>query len=76
MEGEDPVNGESVSLFHPRRDRWGDHFVWNADFTLMVGVTPTGRATIEKLQLNRIGIVNLRRILLNAGLHPPADEVR
>lgn len=76
VEGEDPVNGESVSLFHPRRDRWGDHFVWNADFTLMVGVTPTGRATIEKLQLNRIGIVNLRRILLNAGLHPPADEVR
>jgi hypothetical protein len=73
VEGEDPVNGERVSLFHPRRDHWGDHFVWNADFTLMIGVTSTGRATIEKLQLNRIGVVNLRRILLDAGLHPP-DE--
>jgi hypothetical protein len=73
VEGEDPATGERVSLFHPRRDRWGDHFAWNADFTLMVGVTSTGRTTIEKLQLNRIGIVNLRRLLLDTGLHPP-DE--
>ncbi|HEV7509390.1 MAG TPA: hypothetical protein VGS07_31225 [Thermoanaerobaculia bacterium] len=73
MEGEDPVTGEKVSLFHPRQDHWADHFAWNADCTLMVGVTPTGRTTIEKLQLNRIGVVNLRRILLDSGLHPPDD---
>jgi len=60
-------------LFHPRRDRWADHFAWNADYTLMVGVTPIGRTAIEKLQLNRIGVVNLRRILLESGLHPPDD---
>lgn len=71
MEAEDPVDGEKVPLFHPRCDRWSDHFAWNADYTLMVGLTPTGRATIEKLQLNRIGVVNLRRVMLIAGLHPP-----
>jgi hypothetical protein len=60
-----------VPLFHPRRDRWGDHFAWNADFTRIVGLTPTGRATVEKLQLNRVGVVNLRRVMLIAGLHPP-----
>lgn len=71
VEAEDPVNGERVSLFHPRRDRWDEHFAWNVDCTLVVGLTPTGRATIERLQVNRIGVVNLRRIMLIAGLHPP-----
>src|SRR5438552_1270131 len=30
----DPVTGEMVRLFHPRRLRWADHFVWNEDGTL------------------------------------------
>ena len=74
MEAEDPVNGERAPLFDPRRDRWSDHFAWNTDCTLMIGLTPSGRATIEKLQLNRIGVVNLRRIMLIAGLHPPEED--
>jgi hypothetical protein len=69
VESEDPVNGERVPLFHPRRDHWIDHFAWNTDATLMIGLTPTGRATIECLRLNRPGVVNLRRILISAGLH-------
>jgi hypothetical protein len=69
VESEDPVNGERAPLFHPRRDHWIDHFAWNTDATLMIGLTPTGRATIECLRLNRPGVVNLRRILISAGLH-------
>ncbi len=38
---------------------------------MMVGITPTGRATLEKLQLNREGVVNLRRVLRLADEHPP-----
>ena len=67
----DPVSGERVPLFHPRQDRWSDHFAWSDDFTLVIGLTPTGRATIEKLQLNREGVVNLRRVLNSIGAHPP-----
>jgi hypothetical protein len=33
-----------------------------------------GRATIEALQLNRVRVVNLRRVLLVTGDHPPADS--
>ncbi len=69
----DPVSGESVPLYHPRRQRWRDHFAWNDDFTLVIGLTPTGRATIEALRLNRKGLVNLRRILYAMGEHPPVD---
>ncbi len=74
VEAEDPVTGERVPLFHPRRDRWSDHFAWNEDCTLMLGLTLTGRATVEKLDLNRPGVVNLRRLLLTIGLHPPDDH--
>jgi len=69
----DPVTGMVVSLFHPRRDTWTQHFAWNEDFTLIVGLTQEGRATVEKLDLNRTGVVNLRRVLCVLGLHPALD---
>ena len=69
----DPVTGLMVPLFHPRTQRWQNHFVWSSDFTRILGVTPTGRATVEALFLNREGLVNLRRALYALGEHPPAE---
>jgi hypothetical protein len=66
----DPLTGEMVPLYHPRRDHWSEHFVWDEDYTIIIGLTPTGRATVEKLELNRKGVVNLRRLLHEQGLHP------
>jgi HNH endonuclease len=71
--GRDPVSGAEVSLFHPRRQRWRDNFAWTPDGTIVVGLTPTGRATVETLRLNRDGLVALRRLLYAAGEHPPPD---
>lgn len=71
-EANDPLTKHPVPLFNPRRQKWLEHFAWNRDFTLMVGLTPTGRATIVALHLNRPGVVNLRRLLYRAGKHPPA----
>jgi hypothetical protein len=73
VEALDPVTGQTAPLYHPRHDRWLEHFAWNEDATLIIGLTPTGRATVEKLQLNRLGVVNLRRVLLLMGLQPPED---
>ncbi|PDW03335.1 HNH endonuclease [Candidatus Viridilinea mediisalina] len=70
-EATDPVSELIVPLYHPRHDRWCDHFAWSADLLVMVGITPTGRATVAALLLNRDGIVNLRRLLLGVGEHPP-----
>lgn len=67
----DPLTGLSAQLFNPRQQRWDEHFAWNEDFTLMLGLTPTGRATILALSLNRKGLVNLRRALYLIGEHPP-----
>ena len=67
----DPVSGQTVVLFHPRRHRWTDHFGWTDDGTEILGLTRIGRATVEALQLNREALVNLRRVLVEAGEHPP-----
>lgn len=69
----DPVSGQLVPLYDPRKQDWNEQFVWNDDFTLILGATPTGRATIERLQLNREGVVNLRHVLGIVGQHPPPE---
>jgi hypothetical protein len=73
VEALDPVSGETTLLYHPRRQRWYEHFAWNEDYTTVLGLMPTGRATVEKLQLNRAGVVNLQHVLRRIGAHPPAD---
>lgn len=70
-EGQDPVTSELAPLFHPRNHLWQEHFAWNEDCTLMIGLTAIGRATVETLHVNREELVNLRRILYAMGEHPP-----
>jgi HNH endonuclease len=67
----DPISSQLVPLFHPRQMAWNDHFAWSEDTTLMIGLTPTGRATVALLRTNRPGVVNLRQVLQMAGQHPP-----
>src|SRR6266852_5076145 len=54
----DPVSGETVLLFHPRRHHWADHFAWSEDATQILGLTRIGRATVEALKLNREALIN------------------
>ncbi len=71
LEAIDPQSSETVPLFHPRRNRWEDHFEWNETATCVVGKTAVGRATVETLQINHSDWVEPRKILFEAGLHPP-----
>lgn len=66
----DPVTNERVALYHPRLQNWSDHFVWIEDFSKIEGISIIGRATVHKLQLNRVGLVNLRNLLHQYGKHP------
>lgn len=67
----DPVTEQEVPLFHPRQQQWADHFAWSSDTTQVVGITPIGRGTVERLRLNRPGLLNLRAALRHFGVHPP-----
>jgi hypothetical protein len=50
LTGVDPDTGSVVPLFHPRREIWSDHFA--AHGVTIVGLTPTGRATVRTLAMN------------------------
>lgn len=63
-----------MQLYNPRKDIWSEHFVLNEEFTEIIGKTAKGRVTIKVLKLNRQRVVNLRRILILAGEHPPKFE--
>ncbi len=51
--GRDSITRSEVALFNPRKQKWSNHFIWNDDFTLIIGKTSCGRAAVELLQLNR-----------------------
>lgn len=67
----DAATNEHAPLFHPRQQQWHEHFAWNEDYTVVIGLTPTGRTTVEALRLNRPALQNLRALLYAAGKHPP-----
>jgi hypothetical protein len=70
----DPSTRRKVPLFHPRKDNWCTHFVWSPDHLCLIGLTPTGRATIQELDLNREGVRHLRYLLILNREHPPTHR--
>jgi hypothetical protein len=70
----DPTSGKQVFLFNPRTDDWSDHFTWNADE--VVPLTPTGRATVAALGMNRFLAKAIRREEMLLGRHPPESRLR
>jgi HNH endonuclease len=70
-EAVDPETGLFVLLYNPRIDEWLQHFQWLDNFSKIEGITPICRATVGRLQLNRLGLLNLRVVLRQYGKHPP-----
>jgi HNH endonuclease len=64
----DPETRQQVGLFHPRRDDWLMHFRW--DDSRVTGLTPTGRATVAALSLNRPLALAIRKEEAIRGRHP------
>jgi hypothetical protein len=69
IELEDPQTGQTVRLFHPREDRWLDHF--RIEEFGLVGLTAIGRATAEGLGFNEPRRVLIRQAEGQFGLFPP-----
>lgn len=69
----DPLSGETISLFNPRKQKWSEHFIWSADGTKVEGITAIGRATIIRLRMNNPVIIVARKRWVMSGWHPPND---
>src|SRR5258708_37047609 len=62
--GKDPATRRTTRLFHPRRDRWQDHFRWRR--ARLLGRTAVGRTTIDVLDMNNPAYLLVRKALLEA----------
>lgn len=69
-EGADPLSGNTVRLFNPRIEDWNEHFAWSEDYSMVIGLTKIGRATIEVIDLNRATLIEQRLLLYSRGEHP------
>jgi len=61
-----PETGEIIALFHPRRNRWADHF--RLTHGRIEPLTPTGRVTERLLHFNEPERIAEREQLVAAGL--------
>ena len=59
LSGIDPQSGEVATLFNPRQEPWPDHFFFDGEW--IIGLTATGRATVQVLAMNDPRRRELRR---------------
>jgi HNH endonuclease len=70
----DPESDESVTLFNPRTQNWFEHFRWSEDGIHIIGLTPTGRASVIALRLSDDpDALLVRSFWVVAGWHPPEE---
>lgn len=80
MDFVDPLTNEEIPIFNPRDDLWNDHFCWDAEGIRILGLTATGRATVNLFDLNderhSERCLRTRRRDLKDGFHPPKGDRR
>lgn len=60
LSSRDPDGDAVVRIFHPRIDRWEEHFEINND--RIAGISPIGRTTVFLLNMNDEQRLDLRRV--------------
>jgi hypothetical protein len=72
--GIDAVTGLMVPLFNPRLQAWSAHFVWSDNGIQIIGITPSGRATVAALHpSDDPDALEVRSYWVLAGWHPPVE---
>ena len=67
-----PSTGELIRFFHPRRQRWSDHF--RLAGPILEPLTPEATVTARVLRLNLDKRVAERRLLIALGRYPRVSE--
>ncbi|HXV62733.1 MAG TPA: HNH endonuclease [Vicinamibacteria bacterium] len=66
LSGLDPETGALTRLFHPRKDRWHEHFRTDENGQIL-GLTDIGRTTVHLLDMNSEIRTRIRREILRLG---------
>jgi hypothetical protein len=67
---QDKTTVSEVRLFHPRQDRWDEHFQVEVETGLIHGLTAVGRVTVDCLKMNSVAQVTSRQHWIKLGLFP------
>jgi hypothetical protein len=70
VSGIDPESQTEVRLFRPREDRWDQHFRLDGASGKIQGLTPVGRASVIRLEINSEAQAAARRQWMRLGLFP------
>jgi len=65
-----PDSNTEVSFFHPRQDKWSEHFQVDTQSGKIMGITFPGKVTIEYLEMNSTFQVAARQLWIRLGLFP------
>ena len=66
----DPQSGQEERFYHPRQDRWEDHFSVSSDSCEIVALTEIGRVTALCLKMNSLAQLTARQFWVQLGLFP------
>ena len=72
--GIDPVTRALTRLYHPRQDRWDEHFGLARDGTIL-GTTAIGRTSVAVLKMNEFESRLLRSLLIREGVMVPGEVI-
>jgi hypothetical protein len=70
VSGVDPESQAETPLFHPRNNRWEEHFRVEGESGRIEGLTPVGRTTVARLEMNSEAQGTARRQWMRLGLFP------
>ena len=68
--GNDSETQTDVPLFNPRKNIWNQHFIVDPRNGEIIGLTKKGRATIDRLQMNRESQIIARKQWMLLELFP------
>ena len=69
VDAPDPLSGQVVPLYHPRKDIWPEHFAWEGGE--LRGRSAVGRATIAALKMDTPRKVQTFQAQAELGIYPP-----
>jgi hypothetical protein len=68
ISGIDPISAAEEYFFHPRQDRWNEHFQIDLSTGEIVGLSVIGRVTVIALEINSSIQVAARQLWIKLGL--------
>jgi HNH endonuclease len=66
----DPESGRAERFYHPRQDRWEEHFSTSLESSEIVAMSSIGRVTLIGLKMNSKAQLVARQFWIQLGLFP------